>query len=81
MVQNASLMAALSKGGGGSDGGGSSCGNGRGKDGHRDRSGRHKKPWKEKKLCPNCNKVVAECFSLEVNKDKCPMGWGTKRGE
>ena len=23
----------------------------------------------------------AECFSLKENKDKCPKGWGTKRGE
>ncbi len=80
MAQNASLMAALSKGGGGGDGGG-----GRGKGGRSDRGGWHKNPWKEKKLCPNCNKVVvhdpAECFSLKANKDKCPKGWGTKRGE
>jgi hypothetical protein len=41
--------------------------------------------WKEKNLCPNCNKVVvydpATCFSLEANKDKCLAEWGTKRGE
>ncbi len=80
MVQNASLMAALSKGGGGGNGGG---GRGRGKGGRSNHGGRHKNPWKEKKLCPNCNKVVvhdpAECFSLKANKDKCPTGWGTKR--
>jgi hypothetical protein len=96
MAQNASLMAALSKGGGGSgggggggggggSGGGGGRGRGRGKGGCSNRSGRHKNPWKEKKLCPNCTKVVihdhAECFSLEANKDECPMGWGTKRGE
>jgi hypothetical protein len=83
MVQNASLMAALSKGGSGGDGG--DGGGGRGKGGVSVHGGRHKTPWKEKKLCPNCNKVVVpdhvECFSLEANKDKCPTGWGTKRGE
>jgi uncharacterized membrane protein YgcG len=83
MAQNTSLMVALSKGGGGGNGGGgrgaSSSGGGRSKGG-----GWHKTPWKEKKLCPHCNKVIvhnpAECFSLEANKDKRPMGWGTKRG-
>jgi hypothetical protein len=83
MVQNAKLMAALSKGGGGGNGGGG--GGGRGKGGGSDNCGWHKTPLKEKKLCPNCKKVVdhdpAECFSLEENKDKCPKGWGTKRGE
>jgi hypothetical protein len=68
MVQNAKLMAALSKGGGGGGGG-------RGKGGG-DNGGRHKTPWKEKILCPNCKKVVvhdpSECFSLKENKDKCP---------
>ncbi len=88
MAQNASLMAALSKGGGsgGGDGDGDGGGSGdRGKGGISIRGGWHKTPWKEKKLCPNCNKVAvhdpAECFSLEANKDKCPTGWGTKRGE
>jgi hypothetical protein len=98
MVQNASLMAALSKGGsggnsdgnggsGGGGGGGGSRGGSRGKGGRSNRGGggRHKNSWKEKKLFPNCNKVVinnpAECFSLEGNKDKCPTGWGTKHGE
>mgnify|MGYP006146177255 FL=1 len=79
MAQNAKLIATLSKGGGGNSGGG---GKGKGNDG--DNSNRHKTPWKEKKLCPNCNKEVvhdpADCFSLEANKDKCPKGWGTKRG-
>jgi hypothetical protein len=83
MAQNASLMAALSKGGGGGNGGGG--GGGRGKGGGSVRGGRHKSPWKEKKLCPKCNKVVvhdpAECFSLKADKDKCPMGWGTKHRE
>jgi hypothetical protein len=83
MAQNAKLMAALSKGGnGGDDGGG---GGGRGKGGGSDNGSRHETPWKEKKLCPNCKKVVvhdpAECFSLKENKDKCPKGWGTKCGE
>jgi hypothetical protein len=81
MAQNASVMAALSKGGGGGGGGGG----GRGKGSRSNHGGRHKTPWKEKKLCPNCNKVVVhdpvECFSLEVNKGKCPTGWGTKRRE
>jgi hypothetical protein len=83
MAQNASLMAALSKGGGGSNGSGR--GGGSGKGGISVRGGWHKTPWKEKKLCPNCNKVVVhdpvDCSSLEANKDKCPTGWGTKRGE
>jgi hypothetical protein len=81
MAQIASLMAALSKGcGGGGNGGGSS--GGRGKGGVSVRGGRHTTPRKEKKLCPNCKKVVVhdpvECFSLKVNKDKRPTGWGTK---
>ncbi len=71
MAQNASLMAALSKGGGGGNGGGG--GSSRGKGGISVHGCRHKTPWKEKKLCPNCNKVVvhdpAECFSLEANTD------------
>jgi hypothetical protein len=83
MAQNASLMAALSKGGGGDNGGGGS--GSRGKGGVSIHGGWHKTPWKEKNLCPNCNKVVVhdpvECFSLKANKDKRPMGWGTKRGE
>jgi hypothetical protein len=40
---------------------------------------------KSENLCPNCNKVVVhiptKCFSLEANKDKHPMEWGTKCGE
>jgi hypothetical protein len=84
MAQNAKLMAALSKGGGGSNGGGGGGGRGKGGGGGNN-GGRHKTPWKEKKLCPNCKKVVvhnpAECFSLKENKDKRPKGWGTKRGE
>ena len=79
MAQNVQLIATLSKGGGGNGGGG-----GKGKGNDSDNSIRHKTPWKEKKLCPNCNKEVvhnpADCFSLEANKDKCPKGWGTKRG-
>ncbi len=83
MAQNAKLTAALSKGGGGGNGGGG--GGSRGKGGGGDNGGRHKTPWKEKKLCPNCKKVVvhnpAECFSLKENKDKRPKRWGTKHGE
>ena len=79
MAQNAKLIATLSKGGGGDSGG---SGIGKGNNGNN--STRHKTPWKEKKLCPNCNKEVvhdpADCFSLEANKDKRPKGWGTKRG-
>jgi hypothetical protein len=82
MVQNASLMVALSKGGGG---GNSSGGSGRGKSAGSVHGSQHKTPWKEKKICPNCNKVAVhnppECFSLKANKDNHPMGWGTKRGE
>jgi len=78
MAQNAKLIATLSKGGG--DGGGG----GKGKGNNGDNSNRHKTPWKEKQLCPNCNKdvvhVPADCFSLKANKDKCPNGWRTKRG-
>jgi hypothetical protein len=80
MVQNAKLMAALSKGGGGGNGGGS--GGGRGKGGSSNNGSRHKTPWKKNKLCPNCKKVVVhdptECFSFEENKDKHPKGRGTK---
>jgi hypothetical protein len=50
VAQNASLMAALFKGGGGSDGGGGGSGGGvgggRGKGGHSDCGGRHKNPSK-----------------------------------
>jgi hypothetical protein len=57
---------------GGSGGGGGSRGGG---------SGRNS-TFREKKLCPNCNKWVvhfpAECFSLEANKNKCPTGWKAK---
>jgi hypothetical protein len=85
MAQNASLMAALSKGGGGGDSGGNGCGSGRGEIGSSVHGGRHKTPWKEKKLRPKCNKLVVhdptECFSLKANKDKCPTGWSTKCGE
>ncbi len=85
MAQNAKLMAALSKGGGGGDGNGGGGGGGRGKGGGSNNGGRHKTPWKEKKLCPNCKKVVvhnpAECFSFKENEDKRPKGWGAKRGE
>jgi hypothetical protein len=79
MAQNAKLITTLSKGGGG-DGGRK----GKGKGGGGDNSDQHKNPWKEKKLCPNCNKEVVhnsvDCFSLEANKDKRPKGWGIKRG-
>jgi hypothetical protein len=78
MAQNAKLMATLSKGGSG--GKGRDGGSGSGKGGGSNNGGWHKTPWKEKKLCPNCKKVVihnpAECFFLEENKDKCPKGWG-----
>jgi hypothetical protein len=81
MAQNAKLIATLSKGGGGGDGGGG--GGGKGKGGGSNNGDCHKTPWKEKKLCPNCNKVVAhnavECFSLKANKAKRPKGWSTKR--
>jgi hypothetical protein len=80
MAQNAKLIATLSKGGGGNGGGGSG---GKGKGGGGNNGDRHKTPWKEKKLCPNCNKKIvhdpADCFSLEANKAKCPKGWSTKR--
>jgi len=83
MAQNATLMAALSKGGRGGDGAGGRSG--RSKGGGSNKGSWHKTPWKEKKLCPNCNKAVvhdpAMCFSLKTNKGKCPAGWGTKRGE
>ena len=76
--QISELIATLSKGGGG-DSGGKDKGKGRG-GGNGDQ---HKAPWKEKKLCPNCNKEVvhdpADCFTLEANKAKRPKGWGTKR--
>ncbi len=84
MAQNAKLIATLSKGGGG-DGGGGGGGGGKGKGkGKGGNNGDwHKTPWKEKKLCPNCNKEVvhnpADCFTLKANKAKCPTGWGTKR--
>jgi hypothetical protein len=57
---------------GGSGGGSGGCGG----------SGGGNSNFREKKLCPNCNKWVvhfpAECFSLEANKNKCPAGWKAK---
>ena len=77
--QISELIATLSKGGGGDSGG-----KGKGKGGIGGNGDQRKTPWKEKKLCPNCNKEVvhdpADCFSLEANKDKRPKGWGVKRG-
>ncbi len=74
MAQNAKLIATLSKGGGGGNKGKGSGGN---------NGDWHKTPWKEKKLCPNCNEEVVhnptDCLTLEANKAKCPKGWGTKR--
>ncbi len=79
MAQNAKLIATLSKGGGGNGGGG---GGGKGKSGGGNNGDRPKTPWKEKKLCPNCNKEVVhnpmDCFALEANKAKRPKGLGTK---
>jgi hypothetical protein len=73
MAQNAKLIATLSKGGGSG---------GKGKGGGGNNGDWHKTPWKEKKLCPNCNKEVAhnpsDCFTFEANKAKRPKGWGTK---
>jgi hypothetical protein len=80
-------------GGGGSGGGnnnGSVANNGSGarkgssSGGGRDRGGSSggNSTFREKKLCPNCNKWVlhfpAECFSLESNKNKRPAGWKAK---
>ena len=77
--QISELIATLSKGGGRDSGG-----KGKGKGGGGGNGDQRKTPWKEKKLCPNCNKEVvhdpADCFSLEANKDKRPKGWGVKRG-
>jgi hypothetical protein len=67
---------AANNGSGARKGGSGSSGDGRGSG-----SGRNS-PFREKKLCPNCNKWVvhfpAECFSLEANKNKCPTGWKAK---
>jgi hypothetical protein len=73
------------KGGSGSGGGGSGSGgsdgsgSGGGSNGVR---GSRNSTFREKKLCPNCNKWVvhfpAECFSLEANKNKHPEGWKAK---
>ncbi len=56
----------------GSSGGGGIRGNGAGGN----------STFREKKLCPNCNKWVvhspAECFSLEASKNKRPTGWKAK---
>ncbi len=75
MAQNAKLIATLSKGGGGNGEGG---GGGKGKSGGGNNGDRHKTPWNEKKLCPNCNKEVVhnptDCFTLEANKAKRPKG-------
>jgi hypothetical protein len=75
MAQNEKLLATLSKGGGRGGGGGGRGGSGGG--GGGDNGGCHQTPWKEKKICPNCNKM----FSLEANKDKRPAGWGVKPGK
>jgi hypothetical protein len=69
-AQNAKLIVTLSKGGNGNSGGGNN-------------GDWHKTPWKEKKLCPNCNKEVVhdptDCFTLEANKAKCRKRWCIKR--
>jgi hypothetical protein len=94
MEQNSKLLVALSKGGGGGRGcgsgsrggnknnggvannGGSTC------KGGRSCGGGGNFTFREKKLCPNCNKwgvhFPAECFSLEANKNKHPAGWKAK---
>ena len=83
MAQNAKLIVPLSKGGG-DHGGGAGGGGNKGKGGNSNNGNWHKTPWKEKQLCPKCNKEVvhdpADCFSLKANKAKRPKGWGAKRG-
>jgi hypothetical protein len=83
MAQNAKLMAALSKGGGGGDGGG----RGSGKGGGGNNGGRHKTPWKEKKLCPNCKSTIPQSVSpskrtrTNASRDGAPnMGNDRDRG-
>jgi hypothetical protein len=53
-------------------------GSGGGGGGRGSSSGRNS-TFRDKKLCPNCNKWVgyfpAECFFLEANKNKRPAGW------
>ncbi len=65
---------------GGSTCKGNGCGGGGG--GSCDGGGGGNSTFREKKLCPNCNKWVvhfpAECFSLEANKNKRPVGWKAK---
>ncbi len=62
-------------------GGARKGGSGGGSDGHGGGDGGNS-TFREKKLCPNCNKWVvhfpAECFSLEANKNKRPAGWKAK---
>ena len=74
MAQNANLIATLSKGVGDGE---------KGKGGSGDNGDWHKTPWKEKKLCLNCNKVVIhdaeDCFSLRSNKAQRSKEWGTKK--
>ena len=60
-------------------GGGDGGGDGKGKGSGGDNCNQHKTPWKEKKLCSNCNKEVAhdpaDCFSLEA-KGQTPQEMG-----
>ena len=81
MAKNAKLMATLSKGGGG---GGGRGGGGSGGGGSGNNDGCNRTPWKEKNSAQIAKTVVhkpADCFSLKANKNKCPAGWGIKRGK
>jgi hypothetical protein len=69
-------------GGVANNGGGARKGSSGGGGGGRGGGGGGNSTFRDKKLCPNCNKWVvhfpAECFSLEANKNKCPAGWKAK---
>ena len=69
--QNANLLTAMAKTGGGGGGGGGGGSRGGGSRGGGD--GQKQSPTA---LCPNCNKMVThkpeDCYSLEANKSKIP---------
>jgi hypothetical protein len=69
-------------GGVANNGGGTRKGGSGGGGGGRGSGGGGNSTFREKKLCPNCNKWVVhfpvECFSLEANKNKHPVGWKAK---
>jgi hypothetical protein len=75
-------MGGENNGGVANNGGGACKGGSGGGGGSRSGGGSKNSTFREKKICPNYNKWVvhfpAKCFSLEANKNKCPMGYKAK---